>query len=68
MSEELPKNHPPIVSPEAWRAAREAMLVKEKAFTRARDAPSTRDTTALSSRAPFKSFVTVTSSFAIRGA
>ncbi|HXQ14567.1 MAG TPA: DUF899 domain-containing protein [Caulobacteraceae bacterium] len=29
---------PPIVSQQAWQAAREAMLVKEKALTRARDA------------------------------
>src|SRR4051794_18748090 len=29
---------PPIVSPEEWAAAREALLVKEKALTRARDA------------------------------
>src|SRR5271167_2029884 len=29
---------PPIVSAQAWEAAREAMLVKEKALTRARDA------------------------------
>jgi predicted dithiol-disulfide oxidoreductase (DUF899 family) len=29
---------PPIVSPEAWEAARQQMLVKEKAFTRSRDA------------------------------
>jgi predicted dithiol-disulfide oxidoreductase (DUF899 family) len=29
---------PPIVSPEQWQAAWEDMLVKEKAFTRARDA------------------------------
>src|ERR1700691_6762722 len=29
---------PPIVSPEAWEAAREALLVKEKAQTRAHDA------------------------------
>src|SRR6516164_9881284 len=29
---------PPIVSPEAWEAARQHMLVKEKALTRARDA------------------------------
>ena len=29
---------PPIVSPEAWEAAREQLLVKEKAHTRARDA------------------------------
>jgi len=31
-------NTPPIVSPEAWEDARQQMLVKEKAFTRARDA------------------------------
>jgi predicted dithiol-disulfide oxidoreductase (DUF899 family) len=31
-------NLPPIVSPEEWTAAREDMLVKEKALTRARDA------------------------------
>ena len=35
---ELPENHPPVVSPEEWHAARDAMLVKEKAHTRARDA------------------------------
>jgi predicted dithiol-disulfide oxidoreductase (DUF899 family) len=29
---------PPVVSPDTWEAARQAMLVKEKAFTRARDA------------------------------
>src|SRR5579862_6407599 len=29
---------PPVVSKEAWEAARQAMLVKEKSFTRARDA------------------------------
>lgn len=29
---------PPIVSPQAWEAAREQLLVKEKAHTRARDA------------------------------
>lgn len=29
---------PPIVSPQEWEAAREALLVKEKAHTRARDA------------------------------
>src|SRR5690349_14412374 len=29
---------PPTVSPEAWEAARQQMLVKEKALTRARDA------------------------------
>jgi predicted dithiol-disulfide oxidoreductase (DUF899 family) len=31
-------NTPPIVSPEAWESARLALLVKEKALTRARDA------------------------------
>jgi predicted dithiol-disulfide oxidoreductase (DUF899 family) len=31
-------NAPPIVSREAWEAAREQLLVKEKALTRARDA------------------------------
>ncbi|MDV3456597.1 DUF899 domain-containing protein [Sphingomonas sp. HF-S4] len=35
---ELPESHPSIVSPEAWEAARTALLVKEKAHTRARDA------------------------------
>ena len=35
---ELPNNHPPVVSPGEWRAARDTMLVKEKAQTRARDA------------------------------
>jgi predicted dithiol-disulfide oxidoreductase (DUF899 family) len=29
---------PPVVSPEEWKAAREALLVKEKEVTRARDA------------------------------
>src|SRR6266576_1703234 len=29
---------PPIVSPQEWQAAREQLLVKEKALTRARDA------------------------------
>jgi predicted dithiol-disulfide oxidoreductase (DUF899 family) len=29
---------PPVVSPEAWEAARQALLLKEKAQTRARDA------------------------------
>jgi predicted dithiol-disulfide oxidoreductase (DUF899 family) len=38
MQQELPKTHPPVVSPEEWRAARDAMLVKEKAHVRARDA------------------------------
>ena len=31
-------NAPPIVSPQEWAAAREELLVKEKALTRARDA------------------------------
>ena len=31
-------NMPPIVSPQEWEAAREELLVKEKALTRARDA------------------------------
>ena len=31
-------NTPPIVTPQAWEAAREQLLVKEKALTRARDA------------------------------
>jgi predicted dithiol-disulfide oxidoreductase (DUF899 family) len=31
-------NTPPIVSPQEWEAERERMLVKEKEFTRARDA------------------------------
>ena len=31
-------NAPPIVTPEEWTAAREALLVKEKELTRARDA------------------------------
>jgi predicted dithiol-disulfide oxidoreductase (DUF899 family) len=30
--------HPPIVSPEEWEAARQALLVEEKQLTRARDA------------------------------
>ena len=34
----LPANTPPIVSVKEWEAAREAMLVKEKAALRARDA------------------------------
>jgi predicted dithiol-disulfide oxidoreductase (DUF899 family) len=36
-SEQPAMRTPPIVSPEAWEAARQQMLVKEKAFTRARD-------------------------------
>jgi predicted dithiol-disulfide oxidoreductase (DUF899 family) len=36
--EEPAAHTPPIVSPEAWEAARRQMLVKEKALTRARDA------------------------------
>src|SRR5262245_14726590 len=40
---ENPKEHlamktPPIVSPQEWEAARQQLLVKEKALTRARDA------------------------------
>jgi predicted dithiol-disulfide oxidoreductase (DUF899 family) len=31
-------NTPPVISPQEWEAAREQMLVKEKALTRARDA------------------------------
>jgi len=31
-------NLPPIVSPEEWEAARQELLVEEKALTRARDA------------------------------
>ncbi len=38
MQQELPQNHPPIVSPQEWNAAREKMLVKEKAQMRAHDA------------------------------
>lgn len=38
MDQQLPRSRPPIVSPEEWRAARDAMLVKEKAHVRARDA------------------------------
>ncbi len=36
LSESMKK--PPVVSPQEWQAARERMLVKEKAHTRARDA------------------------------
>jgi predicted dithiol-disulfide oxidoreductase (DUF899 family) len=35
---DLPKNSPPIVSPQEWQAAHQQLLVKEKAFTRSRDA------------------------------
>jgi predicted dithiol-disulfide oxidoreductase (DUF899 family) len=38
MLDELPNTHPPVVSPEIWDAARAALLVKEKAHSRARDA------------------------------
>lgn len=31
-------NKPPVVSPQDWQAAREQLLIKEKAFTRSRDA------------------------------
>ena len=34
----LGMNTPPIVSREEWEAARQQLLVKEKSFTRARDA------------------------------
>jgi predicted dithiol-disulfide oxidoreductase (DUF899 family) len=34
----LPKNKPHIVSPQEWETARQQLLVKEKALTRARDA------------------------------
>src|SRR6266581_3055398 len=37
-TEESEMNRPPIVSPQEWETAREQMLVKEKAFARARDA------------------------------
>ena len=35
---DLPTNTPPVVSPQEWEAARQQLLVKEKALTRARDA------------------------------
>ena len=38
MTKPLAMQTPPIVAPQAWEAARQEMLVKEKAFTRARDA------------------------------
>ncbi|HZW79095.1 MAG TPA: DUF899 family protein, partial [Candidatus Deferrimicrobiaceae bacterium] len=34
----LPKNTPSIVSAQEWEAARQQLLVKEKALTRSRDA------------------------------
>lgn len=34
----LAMNKPPVVSPQEWEAARQKMLVKEKAFTHSRDA------------------------------
>ena len=36
--EALPKSHPPAVSPDEWNTSWQTMLIKEKAFTRARDA------------------------------
>ena len=36
--EPLPQSHPPVISPEEWKAAWTSMLVKEKAFSKARDA------------------------------
>ncbi len=38
MQHETLKARPPVVSQQEWEAAREQMLVKEKALTRARDA------------------------------
>jgi predicted dithiol-disulfide oxidoreductase (DUF899 family) len=35
---QLPPNTPPIVSPQEWESARQQLLAKEKALTRARDA------------------------------
>ena len=43
MSERSPMNLPPVVSEEEWQAAREALLVKEKEATRARDARAAGD-------------------------
>ena len=43
-SEQPAMRTPPIVSPEAWEAARQQMLVKEKALTQARDARNRRST------------------------
>src|ERR1700746_4233779 len=36
--EHLAMNNPPIVSQQEWEAARQQLLVKEKGFTRSRDA------------------------------
>jgi predicted dithiol-disulfide oxidoreductase (DUF899 family) len=38
MTERSAMNLPPVISPTEWQAAREALLVKEKEGTRARDA------------------------------
>ena len=38
MEDKVLKNRPPVVSAQAWESAREQLLVKEKAVTRARDA------------------------------
>src|SRR5699024_5715294 len=38
MKDELNMQTPPVVSAQAWAVAREQLLVKEKALTRARDA------------------------------
>ena len=38
MNHELPKNHPEIVSPDAWTSALRNLLVKEKELAHARDA------------------------------
>ena len=35
---DLPTNTPPVVSPQEWEAARQQLLAREKALTRARDA------------------------------
>jgi hypothetical protein len=39
---ELPTNTPPVVPAQEWEAARQQLLVKEKALMRARDAPRRR--------------------------
>ena len=38
VAEQVEMKTPPIVSAEEWEAARQQLLVKEKALTRARDA------------------------------